>query len=231
MPGETTDHLERLFRQLVANLAALNPAALHKPFTVSDLYQALVPYRTHRVPLGFETSEDYEMTVLRMLGGERGYVVVSPTDVREKLRAEIESVNPDTGLFRKFPDAHVLLDMEKVAEVTGVVGAIVPDPEPEPLREPPRRELAPAVPEEDRDQLPFTLEDTDEARPVAQPRGISHSTPCSYCGGSLPVGRTVLFCPHCGQNVGVVHCPTCDAELDVGWRFCISCGQKVTGLG
>jgi predicted amidophosphoribosyltransferase len=60
---------------------------------------------------------------------------------------------------------------------------------------------------------------------------MTASTPCSYCGANLPVGRTVLFCPHCGQNVGVVHCPTCGSELDVGWTFCIACGQKVTGLG
>jgi hypothetical protein len=67
---------------------------------------------------------------------------------------------------------------------------------------------------------------------VARPRDIGGTAAaCSYCGGALPVGRTVLFCPHCGQNVGVVHCPTCDSELDVGWQFCISCGQKVTGLG
>lgn len=229
MPSETPDLLDRLFRQLVANLAALNPAALHRPFSVADLHEALVPYRTHRVPLGFETSEDYELTVLRLLAGERGYVVVSPTDVREKLRSEIESNNPDTGLFRRFPDAQVLLDMEHVAEVTGVVGTISPEPTAEVSEPQPRPEPAAASSGGD-DQLPFTLEEADETRPTAQPRGISHSTPCSYCGGSLPVGRTVLFCPHCGQNVGVVHCPTCDAELDVGWRFCISCGQKVGGL-
>ena len=23
---------------------------------------------------------------------------------------------------------------------------------------------------------------------------------CSYCGGSLPAGRAVHFCPHCGQS-------------------------------
>jgi hypothetical protein len=83
-------------------------------------------------------------------------------------------------------------------------------------------------------ELPFALveDGDDETRPAAQPRGITPVTaPCPYCGGNLPVGRTVLFCPHCGQNIGVVHCPTCGSELDVGWQFCITCGQKAIGLG
>jgi hypothetical protein len=96
------------------------------------------------------------------------------------------------------------------------------------------RGAEPAVPEEpEDDQLPFTLEEEPEeaVAPQIEPRAVGggHGSSCPYCGGELPVGRAVLFCPHCGQNVGVVHCPTCDAELDVGWQFCITCGQKVTG--
>ena len=53
---------------------------------------------------------------------------------------------------------------------------------------------------------------------------------CGYCGGDLPVGRTVIFCPHCGQNVGVMHCSVCGTELDVGWQFCITCGREMGGL-
>jgi predicted amidophosphoribosyltransferase len=45
------------------------------------------------------------------------------------------------------------------------------------------------------------------------------------------VGRTVIFCPHCGQNVGVMHCPVCGTDLDVGWRFCLTCGREMAGLG
>jgi hypothetical protein len=83
----------------------------------------------------------------------------------------------------------------------------------------------------DGEQMPFTLDESDDVRVTAQPREVTQSAPCPYCGGGLPVGRTVLFCPHCGQNIGVVHCPTCGSELDVGWGFCITCGQKLVGLG
>jgi predicted amidophosphoribosyltransferase len=51
--------------------------------------------------------------------------------------------------------------------------------------------------------------------------------PCRYCGEQLPEGRQVTFCPHCGQNVTVQRCPACSTELEVGWRYCITCGRAM----
>jgi hypothetical protein len=230
------DQLDRLFRCLVTNLADLDPSRLHRPFPVAELVESLVPYRTHRAALGLESGEDYEMTVLRLLAGQRGYATVEPDDVREILTAEVTAVNPETGLFRRYRDAMVRLDPDAVNAALGVTEPGEPEAKlPQPLPEP-----APVAAEDQEDEelegqpLPFVLEeseDEDRAVPAAQPRETSHAAPCPYCGGELPVGRAVMFCPHCGQNVGVVHCPTCGSELDVGWRFCITCGQKVTGLG
>ena len=94
-----------------------------------------------------------------------------------------------------------------------------------------------AVPgtDDDTDQpdLPFLLaepEPTEELETVGRDVTIGGAQ-CGYCGGDLPVGRTVIFCPHCGQNVGVMHCPVCGTELDVGWQFCITCGREMAGLG
>lgn len=238
------DDLERLFGRLVANLADLDPSRLHRPFPVAELTESLVPYRTHRVALGLDSGEDYEMVVLRLLAGERGYATVEPDEVREAFAREVQSVNPETGLYRKFRDATVRLDPDAVNAALGGAGPAVeesPGAEPEEVPEPepgPTPALAHGAPDEDEGyegaQLPFVLEeaeDDDTTQPAARPREASVAAPCPYCGGELPVGRAVLFCPHCGQNVGVVHCPTCGAELDVGWRFCITCGQKFTGLG
>ena len=50
---------------------------------------------------------------------------------------------------------------------------------------------------------------------------------CGFCGGKLPGGRTVNFCPHCGQNQSLTRCPDCQAELELGWRHCINCGHVV----
>jgi len=51
---------------------------------------------------------------------------------------------------------------------------------------------------------------------------------CQYCGGALPEGRRISFCPHCGQNLTIIHCPACSTELEVGWRFCTTCGREQT---
>lgn len=48
---------------------------------------------------------------------------------------------------------------------------------------------------------------------------------CRYCGGKLPDGRKMTFCPHCGVNLTVRQCPACSTELDVNWRFCVTCGR------
>jgi hypothetical protein len=50
---------------------------------------------------------------------------------------------------------------------------------------------------------------------------------CRYCGGELPEGRRLTFCPHCGQNLTIIQCPACSTELEVGWRYCIACGREV----
>jgi hypothetical protein len=242
-----SDELDRLFSRLVQNLAELDPSRLHRPFPVSELHEHLVPYRTHRVQLGFETHEDYEMTILRLLAGERGYASVEPPEVGATLAREAASVNPNTSLYRQYGAARVHLDPDRVGEALG--GAVPATDEEAPADLAPQgREAAAGSPagatlevlseddeeevEEAQGQLPFALAEEEDEPAAAAPRTVrGPSAPCAYCGGELPVGRTVLFCPHCGQNVGVVHCPACGTELDVGWKFCISCGARMTGLG
>ena len=73
--------------------------------------------------------------------------------------------------------------------------------------------------------------------PVPPPAPMSPSTrsvsssalggSCRYCGGTLPEGRRYTFCPHCGQNLTVQHCPACNTELEIGWKFCTTCGRAV----
>lgn len=60
------------------------------------------------------------------------------------------------------------------------------------------------------------------AKPVADP----HAN-CRYCGGELPDARDLNFCPHCGQNLTIRQCPACSTELEVSWRYCVTCGRQV----
>ena len=244
--GQTagTDELERLFQRLVLNVAQLDPARLDGPVPIVEIHQNLVPYRTHRATLGVETNQDYEMVVLRLLAGERGYAHVEPDEVRAILEREAASGNPETGIFRRFPSASVRFDPDQVhLALAGAAGPVQsrgsaavapPGAEPPPehafdLAPPGQDDEAPATTQA---ELPFSLEqEPDEPLDTSGREIGTAGAQCGYCGGALPVGRTVIFCPHCGQNVGVMHCPICGTELDVGWQYCITCGREMAGLG
>src|SRR5437868_5813194 len=116
-----SDPLDGLFRRLVANLTALDPAAIHRPVRIAEIPERLVPYRTHRKLLGFDTNEDYEMTILRLLAGERGLAQVFPADVATALTREAASVNPDTTIIRRYPEATVLLNEDRLDDTADTV--------------------------------------------------------------------------------------------------------------
>jgi len=254
-PPAGPDALARLFRRLVLNVTQLDPSRLDGPLPIVEIHQNLVPYRTHRAILAIDTNQDYEMTVLRFLAGEGGFARVEPDEVRALFEREADAVNPETGIFRRFPSATVRLEPDQVRGVLGGVDAARHEPDPAgsadapapvvaapPVRaadapEPAFEIVAPVPPaaldeEEEQPELPFSLEDESDGSPETTGRDVTlPGAQCSYCGGELPVGRTVIFCPHCGQNVGVMHCPICGTELDVGWRFCLTCGREMAGLG
>ncbi len=54
---------------------------------------------------------------------------------------------------------------------------------------------------------------------------------CRFCAGVLP-RRPVTFCPHCGVDLTRQQCPACSTELEVGWKFCVTCGRAAdSGIG
>ncbi len=218
------DDLDRLFERLVSVLADDAPGRLAVPFAAAEVYERLVPYRSNRSILKVATRQDYEMAVLRLLAGERGYASLQPAEVREALEREAGEKNPDTGLFRQFPDA--VLSLNRLAAERFLRGdrAFAP-PSPPPLSpEPP--DLAPGEDEEPpgSEKAPLAGAAFELAEQTESPRQ------CPYCGETLPGSRKVNFCPQCGQPPsGELRCPACGGEMDVGWRYCVSCG-RATGF-
>jgi len=233
--------LERLFRRLVDNLIAIDPARLHRPMPLSDLYESVIPYRTNRRSLAIDSAEDYDLLLLRLASGEGGFVRTLSSDVAERLRVESSSPNPNLDLIRAYADAELQLETEPLAHALGPGpdGAYAPPEDFEP--DPPRlaREAeggadmisletlraarlgpdpVPIVP-----APPRMTADPDPAPPSRTDSGIR----CSFCGGRLPSGRPVNFCPHCGQNQSFTRCPECQADMELGWRHCINCGHFV----
>lgn len=98
--------LDRIFDRLIRTLSAGGPDQLRAPFKVSEIVQALVPYRTYRNELGVDTLQDYEHAVLEMLAGERGWLICDP-DTVAVIRKELASPDPDTGLLRRLQTAEV----------------------------------------------------------------------------------------------------------------------------
>jgi hypothetical protein len=233
-----SDELDRLFECLVEALA--RDARIAVPFPAADLYERLVPYRSNRSRIKVATHQDYEMAVLRLLAGERGFVQLDPSDVRDGMQREVTATNPDPGFFRNFPDARVMVNRfaaERVLRGGRGAGYAPPEPEPasqdegmldedeEPISWTSENPIPPAglsdFPPRSETEPTFELAETDEAGAAAQ---------CSYCGGSLPSNRKVNFCPHCGQPPsGELKCPACGSEVDVGWTYCIGCG-RATGF-
>lgn len=259
------DELDRLYRLLVDTIKAQHPELLTRPFEVADIYQSILPYRLHRRALGMDTNSDYEMTLLRLLSGERGYII-GDDDMQDAVRRELASPNPDPGAFRPYAQSHVALAADALrrlehggAAAGAASGRGVPTPAATPTV-PPRAAApmsggapsfapprAPAAPAPAARPIPTAAPPAPAApapmrSPVTNPSlQQTMSAPprsttaealggrCRYCSGALPAGRRLTFCPHCGQNLTVQHCPACNTELEVGWKFCTTCGRGVSG--
>ena len=219
--------LERFFRRLVDNLIAIDPARLHRPVELGEIAQSIVPYRTNRRALGLESNEDYDMVLLRLCGGEGGYVRTDPPEVQEAFAAQAGSPNPDLSILRDLGSTGLILATEQLAYALG--------PEPDAVFAPPEleEEIAPMRPA---DPSVIPLDSVRWTRATIEPVPEEEETPpdiiertgrCSYCGGSLPTGRTVNFCPHCGESQSYIRCPSCQAEVELGWKHCVSCGAAI----
>ena len=199
--------LQRLFLQLVRNLAATDPARLYRPLPLPEIRDSIVPYRANRRALQLESSEDYELALLQLCAGEGSLARIEPEEVRILFAAELRSANPDLSILHAHEKAVVSLDASRVAE------ALDPNPD---------RAFTPPHEPEDAGTL---LEQGEVAAAELHPVAAPH---CTQCGGLLPTGRVVTFCPHCGRKQAHRRCPACASEVEPGWRHCITCGFSVS---
>jgi hypothetical protein len=203
-------NLERLFRQIVLNLAAKDPGGLRRPLSMAEVRHGVVPYRANRRALGIETSEDYELALLRLYSGEAGLARIAPPKARDDLAAELSRSHPDLTILQQHETATIRLDPAAVERIL--------DPEPN-LRFAPRNSAISPEPKAPR------------KRSRSKPDILPDDTPiscCTRCRATLPSGRAVHFCPQCGQNLATRHCVECNTELEVTWKHCINCGVPVS---
>ena len=231
------DELDRMFRRLVENIRNGYPELLTQPFEVSELFQSLIPYRHNRRELAIDTNEEYELTLCRLLAGERS--LMGGDDVmRETLREQLATNNPNTAIYREFASSRVAIVADAVRRLDAGGSPVAPPlargaaatvPVPQ-VRMP---NVAPPPPGA-RSSGPMRADPLPSPPPrpsgkVPQPSPQASAAPsnlCRFCGGTLPGGRRVLFCPNCGQNLAIARCPACGSELDLNWKFCVTCGRS-----
>ena len=202
------DDLDRLFQRLVHNIRNGHAEYLSVPFTVQELYDTLVPYRHYRRDLGIDTNQDYEAAVTRLLSGEKGYIRADQT-MQDRLKKEMASPHADVGAFRDYAETRISL----APDALQTLGVAVPS----------QNSGGYATGRAGNGDGAANGESTSFAASGAVATEVES---CKFCGGTLPEGRKVIYCPHCGQNLAAKHCAGCGAELDPVWKFCVNCGRK-----
>jgi hypothetical protein len=202
------NNITRLHRALVDAIRSTRGDDFDQPVTVSEIYQRLLPYRAARAAVGFEMNADYEYALLRLLAGEGDLARLEPSEVRESLRSELDSPNPNVGLYRQYANCDVWVAPATVARD---------------LEEPAEEENMPEPDDEDVSVV--------NQPPAAAPLGsATRQHQCAFCGGELPPGRFVNFCPFCGNDLSQRPCSNCGEILEPMWKFCANCGAPSPGF-
>jgi hypothetical protein len=248
------DILARFHHVLVDEVRRTSPEYLTGEFTVAEIYQKLVPYGVHRDRIGVEMNGDYEDALLRLLAGEGDLLLLQSEPAKQRIRRELESSNPNTGIYREFAAVGVRLNPHRIppeghggatfgpAKAGGPLLRIETAPE---VSRPHRFELAaPGSGDpgeegeeeggESRHREPRTRR-TGPPAAAAEPEGeaaqtegeSAHPSACPGCSRDLPSRASLRFCPYCGVNVLERTCGECGEGLDWQWAFCPACGTQV----
>jgi len=244
--------LKRFHDVLVREIRTNRPDYLGGPFSVAEIYQNLVPYRTHRDEIGVEMNADYEHALLQLLAGEGDYLTIESRTARQEIREELESPNPNTGLYRDFAAADVRLNPEKVMEAgegwSGLAAVLEEDEE----EAPDSLGFLPALVDEVEAVVEDAVEATAEARVDEVPLKVednmdeeaeeldSHRLPFELSDQEVlpPVDAVSLDgdelveeepTPARSESGSPGSCPWCRENLPDrdGIKFCPFCGSNV----
>jgi hypothetical protein len=142
------------------------------------------------------------------------------------LREELESSNPNTGVYREYAAVDVRLDPDRLpfADVPGPTQPAVGEEVDEAIS------VEDLAPEEERAAAEAGASpDVDAVAATSEPpdAGGEKLEACRWCRAELPRRPNLKFCPFCGTDIRVVPCPECGEELEPDWRFCIQCGYEI----
>ncbi len=227
------DALDLLFRRLI--LAARADGALERPLLVGELLDKFVPYKAAKRDGQLDSNDDYLHALMRLVAGEREFIF-SDDLLQDDLRAELASPNPDLTVLRTYANTKIRVATARAQQVLAgdididlrpptpiATATVAPGPRTSKPTEPRGSGAAAAAAAASVDpQVPIaTATNGDEAATA-----VTVAPSCPYCAQPIPEGRRIKFCPTCGQNLLVRRCPGCSAEIESGWKFCVTCGRK-----
>ncbi|MGV3708934.1 MAG: zinc ribbon domain-containing protein [Gemmatimonas sp.] len=237
------DDLDRLAFRLVRTVRNSYPHLLAQAFTLTDLEERLLPFRDARREMANNGPEAWEVNVLRMVSGEREYLKTD-ADLQLACRQALTLPSPTLALVRPWSSTTIRLgasastlgnDRVQTTSEPFLEAALAHEYSGAPLRLATPAPIAPAtapVPAASSAAFDLQAAQTSARNAAAQsemrritPGHVLRTCGCRFCGGKLPDGRKMTFCPHCGNNLTVRQCPACSTELDVNWRFCVTCGR------
>jgi hypothetical protein len=106
------DAIDRMFHTLVRTLRSQTPPADSKAFSAGELHDRILPYRHFRRELNLDSNVEYELTLMQLLSGARGYLDVDER-LRDVLSKELGATAPDPGRLRDVADAQFQLSPTK----------------------------------------------------------------------------------------------------------------------
>lgn len=191
------DDLDRLAFRVARTVRTTYPHLLERGFTLSDLEERLAPFPEARREMASNGPDGYELTILRLLAGERGYLSADP-ELQQACRRALQMPSPTVSIVRTWAGSTLILRTQAF-----ILGA-------------------------ERTSGAYAASGGESAAQAETERVESHDARCHchFCGGSLPSGRSLTYCPFCGLNLTVRQCPACSTELERAWRFCVTCGRQ-----
>lgn len=206
MITRSLDDLDRLAFRLSRTVRTQYPHLLQSGFTLTDLEERLLPFREARREMSDSGQHAFDVAVLRLLSGERDYLRVS-SPMQQACHLALGFPAPALSLIGEWTSAPIMLGAgPDTGDAVGVAEDLSCDVFPSPT-------------------VSLDPTNTNRQRPSPTAGCAEHRACCQYCDGVLPAGRTATYCPHCGMDLTKHQCEGCSAEMDVAWRFCISCGR------
>lgn len=120
---------------------------------------------------------------MQLCAGEGGFARTEPEDVQALFVAELRNANPDLAMLHLHENAVVSLEAGPLAVALN-----------------PKSELAFAPPDHTTDLVAPEAPSADLPELPLESNSSGFTTRWSPCGGLLPPGRVVNFCPHCGSH-------------------------------